>query len=343
MNERIGFTGLTASNRFFICGFLSLALIVCDSHFNMFKSLRYYVESWLTPVYYVADAPASLIHSTFESPYSFQELLKENTFLKKELADIRSDLLRYDSLVQDNELLRRLNNSPIQESFRKIGAEVMMVDTNPFSYTVMINRGTDDDVYEGQPVVNEEGVVGQVISVAKSTSRVLLLSDQTHAIPVVVSRNGIRAIASGTGIVNELSIINMPRNVDIRPGDILVSSGLGGKFPRGYPVAKVTVFDRKEGLQFAEIKAQPMASLDRLKYMFLLWMPESERIGFDEIASDDTGLRQDIRKADDVEDNQKEKEKEDTSSKADDKKDKDTNIKSNKETKPVQGDEHGNP
>lgn len=277
MPDKLNYTRFSSSARFIVCGILSLILIVCDSHFNYFKDLRYTLESWLTPVYYVANIPAALSRGVSESRYSYQELLRENNFLKSEIADIRVDLLRYDSLMEDNERLRRLSNSPLQDDFRKIGAEVIMVDTNPFSLTVMINRGLNDDVFEGQPVVNEEGVVGQVISVSKSVSRVLLLSDQNHAIPVVVLRNGIRAIASGTGVVNELSIVNMPRNVDIREGDILVTSGLGGKFPRGYPVARVSAFDRREGLQFAEIKAQPTVYLDRLRHMFLLWIPEAER------------------------------------------------------------------
>jgi rod shape-determining protein MreC len=109
------------------------------------------------------------------------------------------------------------------------------------------------------------------------------LTDQNHSIPVIVMRNGIRAIASGTGVVNELSLVNMPRNVDIQVGDLLVSSGLGGKFPKGYPVGRVVMFDKQEGMQFADIKVQPLASLDRLRYMLLIWLPKSEQMNIDEI------------------------------------------------------------
>ncbi len=153
----------------------------------------------------------------------------------------------------------------------RIGAEVLRVDTNPFSLNVIINRGEKDGVYEGQPVINEQGVVGQVVSVARTTSRVLLLSDANHSIPVIDTRNGVRAIASGTGVINELAINNIPRNVDIKEGDLLVTSGLGGKFPSGYPVAKVVKYEGREGAQFAEIKAVTFASLDRLRYMLLIW------------------------------------------------------------------------
>src|SRR5574344_1027648 len=267
MSEKIGFTGMTANTRFILSGLLSLILIVCDTHFNMFKSLRYYVESYLTPVFFFFFAPASISYNISDRLYSYQELLEENKFLRNQISEMRTDLLSFDSLVEDNDQLRRLNNSPIRSSYKKIGAEIMMVDSNPFSLTIMINRGEDD-------------VVGQVISVASTVSRVLLISDQNHAIPVVVMRNGIRAIASGTGIVNELNIVNMPRNVDIKVGDILITSGLGGKFPKGYPVAKVTMFDRKEGMHFAEIKAQPLAALDRLRYMLLVSLPDDEQSEF---------------------------------------------------------------
>jgi rod shape-determining protein MreC len=275
--------GMSANIRFSLVGMLSLVLILLDSRFNLFKDVRYHIESYLTPVYYIADAPVSLVSSANERLRSYQEIADENRLLKYQLSEIRVELLRYDSVIHDNEELRRLNNSPIKESFRRMGAEVMRVDTNPFSLTVMINRGAKDGAYEGQPVINEQGIVGQIISVANSTSRVLLISDQNHSIPVVVMRNGIRAIATGTGIVNELNVVNMPRNVDIQVGDLLISSGLGGIFPSGYPVARVTNFDRKEGLQFAEIKAQPLATLDRLKYMLLLWLPDSEQETIEEI------------------------------------------------------------
>ena len=275
--------GMSANIRFSLVGMLSLVLILLDSRFKLFKDVRYHIESYLTPVYYIADAPVSLVSSANERLRSYQEIADENRLLKYQLSEIRVELLRYDSVIHDNEELRRLNNSPIKESFRRMGAEVMRVDTNPFSLTVMINRGAKDGAYEGQPVINEQGIVGQIISVANSTSRVLLISDQNHSIPVVVMRNGIRAIATGTGIVNELNVVNMPRNVDIQLGDLLISSGLGGIFPSGYPVARVTNFDRKEGLQFAEIKAQPLATLDRLKYMLLLWLPDSEQETIEEI------------------------------------------------------------
>lgn len=275
MGEKFGIFGLSANARFVLTGIVSLLLMVCDSHFNMFKDVRYYVESVMTPLFYIADAPNTLVYNVEERMVSYNDLLNENRFLRQQIAEIRTDLLRYDSLAQENEQLKKLNNS-YGNVYMRIGAEVLRVDTNPFSMTVLINRGRKDGVYEGQPVINEQGVVGQVISVAHATSRVLLLSDQNHALPVVVMRNGVRAIVSGTGLSNELVIKNLPRNVDIKVGDLLVTSGLGGRFPGGYPVAKVVKSEGREWLQFAEIKAVPLASLDRLRHMLLIWNHEPD-------------------------------------------------------------------
>ncbi|MGN1394762.1 MAG: rod shape-determining protein MreC [Succinivibrionaceae bacterium] len=296
MREKYRTKLFSPTTRLLIAGCLSIILLVSDTHFKLFKEIKFYIESFLSPVYFIADAPVSIIRNVSERMYSYQELLEERDFLKRQIQEIRTDLLLYDGLIRDNDQLRKLNNSPITEYTRKIGAEVLMVDTNPFSLTVMINRGAKDGVYEGQPVINEEGIVGQVISLAKNTSRVLLITDQNHSIPVVVMRNGIRAIATGTGLINELSIVNMPRNVDIKVGDLLVTSGLGGKFPKGYPVARVTAFDRKDGLQFAEIKAQPLAALDRLRFMLLIWLPKGYQENINEIISNFFNYRNELEK-----------------------------------------------
>ena len=150
-------------------------------------------------------------------------------------------------------------------------AELLSVDSDPFSHQVLINKGALDGVYNGQPVINDQGVVGQVLHVGSTTSRVLLVTDSSHGIPVRVLRNDLRAIASGSGELDKLELRNLPRNTDIQVGDLLVTSGLGGRFPMGYPVAKISRFSYEEGKPFAEVKAVPLAALDRLRYLLLLW------------------------------------------------------------------------
>ena len=150
-------------------------------------------------------------------------------------------------------------------------AEVLTAETDVYRQQVVINQGERDGAYVGQPVIDEKGMIGQIISVGENTSRVLLLTDVTHSIPVQVLRNDVRVIASGTGHSDELTLDNVPRSVDIEKGDLLVTSGLGGRFVEGYPVAVVQSVSRDGSNYFATVKAKPLAELDRLRYLLLLW------------------------------------------------------------------------
>ena len=146
-------------------------------------------------------------------------------------------------------------------------AEVLTAETDVYRQQVVINQGERDGAYVGQPVIDEKGMIGQIISVGENTSRVLLLTDVTHSIPVQVLRNDVRVIASGTGHSDELTLDNVPRSVDIEKGDLLVTSGLGGRFVEGYPVAVVQSVSRDGSNYFATVKAKPLAELDRLRYL----------------------------------------------------------------------------
>ena len=270
MNPIFG-RGLALQFRLFIAVLLSVTLIVADARFHLFSGARLYLDSVVSPLIYLADSPRKLADGVSEQIQTRAELLEENRKLEQQLFLLRSDLLRSTRLAQENERLRKLLGSPVQADSRKMVAEILAVDSDPFVHQVVIDRGERNGVYEGQPVVNDLGVVGQVISVGKTTSRVLLISDLSHALPVRVMRNDIRAIASGTGILDELTLKNIPRSADLQEGDLLVTSGLGGRFPMGYPVAKISRFSYEEGKPFAEVKAVPLAALDRLRYLLLLW------------------------------------------------------------------------
>jgi rod shape-determining protein MreC len=150
-------------------------------------------------------------------------------------------------------------------------AEVMSLRSDPFTHQLLIDKGAVDGVYLGQPVINEQGVVGQISQVGSTTSRVLLLVDASHGIPVRVQRNDVTAIVHGSGAWNKLNVPFVQSNADLQEGDLLVTSGLGGRFPAGYPVATVTHFDYREGALYAEVTATPVALLDRTRYLLLLW------------------------------------------------------------------------
>lgn len=270
MNPIFG-RGLSLQLRLFLAVLLSVAGIVADARFHMFNGVRIYLDSVVSPLIYLADTPRQLADGVNEQLQSRSQLQESNQKLEEQLFLLRSDLLRLNQLTQENERLRGLLGSPVQLDSRKMVAEILAVDSDPFVHKVIIDRGERNGVYEGQPVVNDQGVVGQVVSVAKTTSRVLLITDLSHALPVRVMRNDIRAIASGSGSLDELNLKNIPRSADLQQGDLLVTSGLGGRFPMGYPVAKITRFSYEEGKPFAEVKAEPLAALDRLRYLLLLW------------------------------------------------------------------------
>ncbi len=270
MNPIFG-RGLSLQLRLFLAVLLSVAGIVADARFHLFNGVRIYMDSFVSPLIYLADTPRQLADGVNEQLQSRSQLQDANQKLEEQLFLLRSDLLRLNQLSQENERLRGLLGSPIQADSRKMVAEILAVDSDPFVHKVVIDRGERNGVFEGQPVVNDQGVVGQVVSVGKTTSRVLLITDLSHAVPVRVTRNDIRAIASGSGSLDELTLKNIPRSADLQQGDLLVTSGLGGHFPMGYPVARITRFSYEEGKPFAEVKAQPLASLDRLRYLLLLW------------------------------------------------------------------------
>lgn len=149
--------------------------------------------------------------------------------------------------------------------------QVISTGSDPYSDQVVIDKGSDNGVYEGQPVISDKGVVGQVVAVAKVTSRVLLICDASHALPIRVLRNDIRVIAAGSGCADDLQLEHLPNNTDIRVGDVLVTSGLGGRFPEGYPVAVVSSVKVDNQRAYTVIQARPTAGLQRLRYLLLLW------------------------------------------------------------------------
>jgi rod shape-determining protein MreC len=150
-------------------------------------------------------------------------------------------------------------------------AELIGMDPNPFTHRIIINKGERDGVVLGQPVLDARGLMGQVVELMPYTSRVLLLTDTTHSIPVQVNRNGLRAIASGTGNPERLELRHVADTADIKEGDLLVSSGLGQRFPAGYPVATVKEVIHDSGQPFAIVRAVPTAALNRSRYLLLVF------------------------------------------------------------------------
>ncbi|URJ85630.1 rod shape-determining protein MreC [Pasteurella multocida] len=254
----------------------SIALIVSDGQSNAMIKARSIMETAVGGLYYLANTPRTVLDGVSDNLVDTNKLQIENRVLRDQLREKNADLLLLDQLKVENQRLRLLLNSPLRtDEYKKI-AEVLTAETDVYRKQVVINQGQRDGAYVGQPIIDEKGIVGQLISVGENTSRVLLLTDVTHSIPVQVLRNDVRLIASGTGRNDELSLDHVPRSVDIVKGDLLVTSGLGGRFLEGYPVAIVESVSRDGQNYFATVTAKPLASIERLRNVLLLWPTNEE-------------------------------------------------------------------
>lgn len=258
---------------------LSIVLIFADVRLKALSEFRYYIETALYPVLIFADAPNSVSQVVSNQFRSRTELIAENERLSTENYLQRVDIMRLRTLEQENAAMRKLLNSPLHETSRRMFAEVISVDSDPYLQRIVVNRGSSSGVYEGMPVITDQGLVGQVVSVAYASARVLLFSDPSSSIPVTNTRNQVRAIVTGTGLHDELVIENMPRSSDIKEGDLLVTSGLGGVFPEGYPVAIVTSVGFSEEQPFAEVKAKPLVDTDKIRYVLMFWFQPNNSQG----------------------------------------------------------------
>ena len=259
------------SVQLFISLTLALKLMVLDINYRPFKEIRYYLDTIISPLYNVSNAPKSSFDSLYEMSKTQEALVNENSKLQETLMQQKSDLLLLEHLKHENDRLRGLLGSPLRHDEHKMAAQVLLADTDPYVYQVVINKGKNNGVYVGQPVVDEKGIVGQIYQTAQSTSRAILVCDYQHAIPVQVLRNDISMVAVGNGCSNDLTLDFLPNNVDIKVGDVLVTSGLDGRFPEGYPVAVVSSVKLDISDSTPIISATPTADLKRLRYLLLLW------------------------------------------------------------------------
>ena len=255
--------------RFALAVVLSIAVMVLDVRSKLLADFRYYFESALYPVLVFAVSPNSVSNMMSSQFKSHSELLEENERLSTENFMQRADVLKLKDLEAENQALRKLLNSPVRSETQKLFAEVVDVDGDPYLHRVIVNRGTKENVSEGMPVITDVGLVGQVMNVNYSFSRVLLLTDSNCAIPVINERTSVRAITKGNGSYDEINVNNVPRSADIKIGDLLLTSGIGGVYPKGYPVAEITYVGMSESQPFADIKAKPLVNLDKMKYVLV--------------------------------------------------------------------------
>ena len=256
--------------RLVVLSVLSIVLMMIDYRTSYLEPVRSGLSIFTFPITQIATIPANSTNWLTKNVKTNRELHLENDRLSRENLFLNSQLLKFTSLQSENMRLRSLLQSSRKISDDLLIAETIQVDLAPYERTIVINKGTKSDVYSGQAIIDAYGVMGQVNKTGLFRSNAILITDPAHAIPVKVARNGLRAVAYGTGKTDTLDIPYLPNNVDIVIGDELFSSGLGGVFPEGYPVATVKTIERHAGQAFAKIEAKPLAHLERSQEVLLI-------------------------------------------------------------------------
>ena len=249
----------------------SIALMVADTRYGQLERLRTWLSAAAYPVQVAVDLPFRAWDWLTGSFADRRRLQQENLELTTRLRLANLQLQRFAALEDENRRLRDMRESSAGVTERVLVATILNVDLDPFRHRVLVDKGAAHGVFKGQAVLDAEGIFGQVSQVQARTSEVILISDPEHAIPVQSNSSGLRTIAVGTGDSARMSLPFVTVESDLKPGDLLISSGIGGVFPRGYPVAEVNRVERTPAETFALVEARPTAQLDRDREVLLVW------------------------------------------------------------------------
>lgn len=249
---------------------IALTLMVLDHRDDYLSGLRTGLAVTLRPLEMLVSAPFDFSRSLSETFSSRSELLDENRELQERALVRSAALQRMAALEAENARLRALLDSTAKVGDDMLIAEIVSVDMNPFRNMIVINKGGRDGVTVGQAMIDADGVVGQIIRDRYFSAEAMLVTDVDHALPVELARNRLRSIAVGTGELDRLALPFLPRNADVQEGDLLITSGLGGKFPPGYPVAVVRGIRSTAGEPFLDVDAEPLAALNRIREVLVI-------------------------------------------------------------------------
>jgi rod shape-determining protein MreC len=251
---------------------LALGLIIVDKRYDHLGKIRRWLSIVAYPVEVAVESPFAGWHWFRESVTTRDALREDNAQLRAELRLAQFKLQRYEALESETLRLRALRSNTGDVATRFVIGNIMDVDLDAFRERVLVDKGAHDGIFVGQAVLDAGGVFGQVARVEELTSEVILISDPAHAIPVQINRNGLRTIAVGTGDMGRLKLPYLPTSADVVIGDLLVTSGLGGGFPAGYPVGTVAAVKRDPSQSLADVDVRPAAALDRSRELMLIWL-----------------------------------------------------------------------
>ena len=257
---------------------LSVLLMFLDHHTRYVNTLRSGLDILVYPVRYIVNLPSDFFDWSSTTLVTRDQLQEQNDKLRTENQILKAQLQKLTFIEAENIKLRELLKSSKRVGERILISELLAVDLDPYQQQVVINKGSNDgQIYSGQPILDAEGVMGQVVHVTPVTSTAMLITDPNHSLPVEVVRNGLRTIAVGQGASGRLELLHLPNNADIKVGDMLVTSGFGCTFPAGYPAAKVVDVSINPKLPFMHVEAVPMARIHRSRDILLVWLSDEAR------------------------------------------------------------------
>ena len=249
---------------------LSIALMTVDHRYHYLNVLHDVLSTAAYPVHYLVRLPTATKGWLTENLAGRGALLEENARLREKQLFLNAQLQKLTVLEAENRRLRSLLESAVNTPEHVLIAEMLVVDFDLYRHRILLNRGRQHGVYVGEPVLDQYGIVGQIVQADPFTSTAIFITDVNHALPIEIARTGVRTLALGTGDFQELKLPHIPNNGDVKVGDVLITSGLGGRFPHGYPVGTVTKVEFDPGSPFANITAKPFAQLDRIREVMLL-------------------------------------------------------------------------
>jgi len=257
-------------SKFWLFFIISLIIIGIEHETTWLIPVRRALDTFVLPVHYAAALPIKTVKTLSQLFHSIQLVAQENDELKQEKIFLQASVQRMSSLEAENQYLRQLLKVPYKRSDNIILADVIEIEASPYKKEILINKGARDSLHEGQVVIDATGILGQVIRVLPTSARVLLLTDISHAIPVKNLRNGERAIAIGMGNDLYLELAHVPDTADFRTGDLLVSSGLGGRFPEGYAVGVIDEMQYASGEDFVKVRVKLKAQVNRIDHVLVI-------------------------------------------------------------------------
>lgn len=249
---------------------MAMVLMVLDHRNGWLWRMRYATAIVVEPVYRLASLPADGFHTLSVAFADRRMLTEQNQRLREDLLLANAKLNRMAAVAEQNQRLKELLDTQHSLDLHVQLARVIGMDMGAFRHRMMINLGARDGIRSGQPVIDAHGVMGQIVDVLPNSATVMLVTDPDHALPVVIQRTGLRTVAYGSRNGEQLTLPNVPMAADVRPGDKLLTSGLGGRFPQGFPVGEISSVDPAPSGMFLEARAQPSADLDRSDEVLVL-------------------------------------------------------------------------